>query len=104
MVCRYFAPWVLIGLNILAIKLNFDDPLEATRLHGGWGFIESQVTELSVIVGLVRETMGPLFHALHELKMLRILEDEEIAGLDISSDSGYAYVCSSSRKSSSLLC
>ncbi|KAL9412709.1 hypothetical protein AB3S75_041372 [Citrus x aurantiifolia] len=91
MVCRYFAPWVLIGPNILAIKLNFDDPLEATRLHGGWGFIGSQVTELSVTVGWVRVTMGPLFHALHKLKMLGILEDEEITGLDISSDSGYAY-------------
>lgn len=60
MVCLYFAPWVLIGLNIPAIKLNFDDPLEGTRLHGGSGFIGSQVTELSVIVGWVRETMGPL--------------------------------------------
>ncbi|XWS74027.1 hypothetical protein CRYUN_Cryun02cG0180300 [Craigia yunnanensis] len=34
--------WVLIGLNILAVKLNFDDPLEAAQLHGGcdaWGLI-----------------------------------------------------------------
>lgn len=41
-VCGFFAAWVLIGLNILAIKLQFDDPLEATQLHGGcgaWGLI-----------------------------------------------------------------
>lgn len=36
--------------------------------------------------------MGPLFQALHKLRMLRILEDEEITGLGISSDSGYSYV------------
>ncbi|KAL5748066.1 hypothetical protein ACOSQ2_025363 [Xanthoceras sorbifolium] len=41
-VCGFFAAFVLIGLNILALKLNFDDPLEATQLHGGcgaWGLI-----------------------------------------------------------------
>ncbi|KAJ4834685.1 Thioredoxin amt13 [Turnera subulata] len=42
MVCGFFAAWVLIGLNILSLKLQFDDPLEATQLHGGcgaWGLI-----------------------------------------------------------------
>ncbi|XP_015873786.3 ammonium transporter 1 member 3 [Ziziphus jujuba] len=41
-VCGFFAALVLIGLNILALKLQFDDPLEATQLHGGcgaWGLI-----------------------------------------------------------------
>ncbi|WOG89087.1 hypothetical protein DCAR_0208323 [Daucus carota subsp. sativus] len=41
-VCGFVAAWVLIGLNILALKLQFDDPLEATQLHGGcgaWGLI-----------------------------------------------------------------
>ncbi|KAK3035436.1 hypothetical protein RJ639_032861 [Escallonia herrerae] len=41
-VCGFFAAWVLIGLNILAMKLQFDNPLEATQLHGGcgaWGLI-----------------------------------------------------------------
>ena len=41
-VCGFVAAWVLIGLNILALKLKFDDPLEATQLHGGcgaWGLI-----------------------------------------------------------------
>lgn len=41
-VCGFFAACVLIGLNILALKLQFDDPLEATQLHGGcgaWGLI-----------------------------------------------------------------
>ncbi|MBA0757357.1 hypothetical protein Gotri_020460, partial [Gossypium trilobum] len=36
-VCGFFSAWVLIGLNIVVMKLNFDDPLEATQLHGGCG-------------------------------------------------------------------
>ncbi|KAK4797633.1 hypothetical protein SAY86_029959 [Trapa natans] len=41
-ICGFGAAWVLIGCNILAAKLKFDDPLEATQLHGGcgaWGLI-----------------------------------------------------------------
>ncbi|KAL8140969.1 hypothetical protein V2J09_006990 [Rumex salicifolius] len=40
--CGFVAAWVLIGLNILAAKLQYDDPLEAAQLHGGcgaWGLI-----------------------------------------------------------------
>lgn len=41
-VCGFIAAWVLIGLNIVALKLQYDDPLEAAQLHGGcgaWGLI-----------------------------------------------------------------
>ncbi|KAK3158477.1 hypothetical protein QOZ80_2AG0137750 [Eleusine coracana subsp. coracana] len=41
-ICGFVAAWVLIGLNALASKLRFDDPLEAAQLHGGcgaWGVI-----------------------------------------------------------------
>ncbi|KAL5710330.1 Thioredoxin amt13 [Ranunculus cassubicifolius] len=131
-VCGFFAAWVLIGLNILALKLKFDDPLEATQLHGGcgawgliftglfakeefitqvydagdvsvirpfgvlmgggWGLIGAQLVALLVIVGWVTITMGPMFYALHKLGILRISIDDEVAGLDISSHGGYAYV------------
>ncbi|XP_068638473.1 ammonium transporter 1 member 3-like [Aristolochia californica] len=40
--CGFFAACVLMGLNVVALKLKFDDPLEATQLHGGcgaWGLI-----------------------------------------------------------------
>ncbi|KAL3506279.1 hypothetical protein ACH5RR_031661 [Cinchona calisaya] len=41
-ICGFVAALVLIGCNILAAKLKFDDPLEAAQLHGGcgaWGVI-----------------------------------------------------------------
>ncbi|MCO5614078.1 hypothetical protein L7F22_068359 [Adiantum nelumboides] len=41
-ICGFVSAWVLIGLNILASKMKFDDPLEAAQLHGGcgaWGLI-----------------------------------------------------------------
>lgn len=41
-ICGVFAAWVLIGLNILAEKFQYDDPLEAAQLHAGcgaWGLI-----------------------------------------------------------------
>lgn len=131
-VCGFVAAWVLIGLNIVALKLRFDDPLEATQLHGGcgawgliftglfakeefviqaynsgasgvsrpyglfmgggWGLLVAQVVEVLVIIGWVSATMGPLFYALDKLKILRISVEEEMAGLDISSHGGYAYI------------
>ncbi|CAD5172505.1 ammonium transporter 1 member 3-like [Musa acuminata AAA Group] len=131
-VCGFFAAWVLIGLNTLALKLRFDDPLEAAPLHGGcgawgliftglfakeelvvqayesgevgvsrpfglllgggWGLLLAQVVAVVVIVGWVSLTMAPLFYVLHKLHLLRISVDEELAGLDISSHGGYAYV------------
>lgn len=36
-VCGFVAAWVLIGLNKLAVKMEYDDPLEAAQLHGGCG-------------------------------------------------------------------
>ncbi|MCO5556438.1 hypothetical protein L7F22_009987 [Adiantum nelumboides] len=40
--CGFVSAWVLMGLNILANKVKFDDPLEAAQLHGGcgaWGLL-----------------------------------------------------------------
>ncbi|GLT75027.1 hypothetical protein SLA2020_467820 [Shorea laevis] len=41
-ICGFVAAWVLIGCNVLASKLKYDDPLEAAQLHGGcgaWGLL-----------------------------------------------------------------
>ncbi|KAF5756926.1 putative ammonium transporter AmtB-like domain, ammonium/urea transporter [Helianthus annuus] len=130
-VCGFFAACVLIGLNSIAIKLQYDDPLEVAQLHGGcgawgliftglfakeefviqtynsgnigitrpyglllgggWGLIGPQIVEVVTIMVWFSVTMGPLFYLLHKLRILRILSDEEIAGLDISIHGGYAY-------------
>lgn len=61
-------------------------------MGGGWGLLGAQVVELLVIIGWVSLTMGPLFFILHKLNVLRISVDDEIAGLDVSSHGGRAYV------------
>ncbi|XP_028770667.1 ammonium transporter 1 member 2 [Neltuma alba] len=41
-ICGFVAAWVLIGLNKLAARAEYDDPLEAAQLHGGcgaWGLL-----------------------------------------------------------------
>lgn len=41
-ICGFVSAWVLIGFNVLAAKLRYDDPLEAAQLHGGcgaWGLL-----------------------------------------------------------------
>ncbi|BBH04655.1 hypothetical protein Prudu_015854 [Prunus dulcis] len=61
-------------------------------MGGGWGLLGAQVTEVLVIAAWVSLTMGPLFYALHSLQILRISVDDEVAGLDVSSHGGHAYV------------
>ncbi|EFJ38422.1 hypothetical protein SELMODRAFT_163770 [Selaginella moellendorffii] len=42
LICGFVSAWVLIGLNLLAERFHYDDPLEAAQLHGGcgtWGLI-----------------------------------------------------------------
>ena len=36
-VCGVVASWVLIGLKMLALKLQFDDSVEVAQLPGGYG-------------------------------------------------------------------
>jgi Amt family ammonium transporter len=41
-ICGFVSAFVLMGLNMLAARLKYDDPLEAAQLHGGcgaWGII-----------------------------------------------------------------
>ncbi|GAB4835464.1 Ammonium transporter 1 member 1 [Ancistrocladus abbreviatus] len=128
-ICGFVASWVLIGLNKLAEKVKFDDPLEATQLHGGcgaWGLIftglfarkkyvyeiyggspdrphglfmggggkllAAQIIQILVIFGWVTATMGPLFYGLKVLKLLRISDEDEMAGMDLTRHGGFAYV------------
>ncbi|XP_072985222.1 ammonium transporter 1 member 2-like [Typha latifolia] len=41
-ICGFISAWVLIGMNRLAARFKYDDPLEAFQLHAGcgtWGII-----------------------------------------------------------------
>ncbi|GER53724.1 ammonium transporter 1 [Striga asiatica] len=54
-ICGFVASWVLMGLNKLAERVGYDDPLEAAQLHGGcgaWGLI---FTGLFATKGYVKE-------------------------------------------------
>ncbi|XP_021281984.1 uncharacterized protein LOC110414912 [Herrania umbratica] len=127
-ICGFVAAWVLIGFNLLASKLKYDDPLEAAQLHGGcgaWGLLftglfateayvnevypgrpgrphglfmggggkllGAQIIQILVIAGWVTATMGPLFYVLHKMKLLRISENDETAGMDLTRHGGFAY-------------
>ncbi|XP_075498807.1 ammonium transporter 1 member 2 [Primulina tabacum] len=128
-ICGFISAWVLVGFNILAEKLEYDDPLEAAQLHGGcgaWGLLftglfakkayvyevyqgspdrphgllmggggkllAAQIIQILVIVGWVSATMGPLFFALKKLGLLRISNEDEMAGMDMTSHGGMAYI------------
>ncbi|KAL2936551.1 Ammonium transporter 1 member 1 [Bienertia sinuspersici] len=127
-ICGFVAAGVLIGLNKLADRFQYDDPLEAAQLHGGcgaWGvlftalfatekyvneiypskmdrpfgllmggggrLLAAHVVQILAIIGWVSFTMGPLFFFLHKLKLLRILPDDEMAGMDLTRHGGFAY-------------
>ncbi|XP_073124219.1 ammonium transporter 1 member 2-like [Henckelia pumila] len=128
-ICGFVSAWVLIGFNMLAEKLEYDDPLEAAQLHGGcgaWGLLftglfankayvieayggdpgrphglfmggggkllAAQIIQILVIIGWVSVTMGPLFFALKKLGLLRISSENEMAGMDMTSHGGMAYI------------
>ncbi|KAK7269117.1 hypothetical protein RIF29_21833 [Crotalaria pallida] len=61
-VCGFVAAWVLIGLNKLAILVEYDDPLEAAQLHGGcgaWGVIFTGLFAKKEYVGEVYKSGRP---------------------------------------------
>ena len=57
-ICGFVASWVLIGFNMLAVKLKFDDPLEAAQLHGGCGAWGVLFTGLFAKKSYVNEVYG----------------------------------------------
>ncbi|BBN18768.1 ammonium transporter, Amt family [Marchantia polymorpha subsp. ruderalis] len=57
--CGFGAAWVLMGLNCVAQRLNYDDPLEAAQLHGGCGAWGLLFTGLFATEKYVLEAYGP---------------------------------------------
>ncbi|KAJ6403660.1 hypothetical protein OIU84_011962 [Salix udensis] len=105
--CGFVSAWVLIGCNKLAEKLRYDDPLEATQLHGGcgaWGIIftalfakEAYVNE--VYPGSTREAVRAVHGRWRKALSCAYSTDfgdrgleEEMAGMDLTSHGGLAYV------------
>ncbi|KAL4343046.1 hypothetical protein AHAS_Ahas11G0039200 [Arachis hypogaea] len=81
--------------------MNYDDPLEAARLHLGLlvyrVICQRKICDPSIQFRCHKSgktlcaTMWPMFYALNKLKLLRISIGEEVLGLDISRHGGYAY-------------
>ncbi|KAK7250982.1 hypothetical protein RIF29_33809 [Crotalaria pallida] len=61
-------------------------------MGGGGKLLAAHVIQILVIIVWVSVTMGSLFFVLHKLNLLRISADEEMAGLDLTSHGGLAYV------------
>jgi Amt family ammonium transporter len=61
-------------------------------MGGGGQLLAAHVIQILVIVGWVSATMGPLFYALHKLKLLRISAEDEMAGMDMTRHGGFAYI------------
>lgn len=61
-------------------------------MGGGGRLLAAHVVQILVIIGWVSATMGPLFFILHRLKLLRISEEDELKGMDLTRHGGFAYV------------
>lgn len=61
-------------------------------MGGGGKLLAAQLIEILVITGWVSVTMGSLFFALHKFNLLRISPEDEIAGMDVTSHGGMAYI------------
>ncbi|XP_038713551.1 ammonium transporter 1 member 4-like [Tripterygium wilfordii] len=61
-------------------------------MGGGARLLAAHAVQILVVVGWVSVTMGTLFFILHKLKLLRITAEEEMAGMDLTSHGGIAYV------------
>ncbi|CAA7390586.1 unnamed protein product [Spirodela intermedia] len=61
-------------------------------MGGGGRLLAAQLVQILVIAGWVSATMGPLFLLLRRFGLLRISDDDEMAGMDLTRHGGFAYV------------
>ncbi|KAJ6728971.1 AMMONIUM TRANSPORTER [Salix viminalis] len=61
-------------------------------MGGGARLLAAHTVQILAIVAWVSVSMGTLFFILHKLKLLRISAEEEMAGMDLTSHGGLAYV------------
>ncbi|KAF2307158.1 hypothetical protein GH714_025193 [Hevea brasiliensis] len=60
-------------------------------MGGGARLLAAHIVQILVIVAWVSVTMGTLFLILRKLQLLRITEEEETEGMDMTSHGGHAY-------------
>ncbi|WCJ43735.1 ammonium transporter 1 1 [Euphorbia peplus] len=91
--------WGLIFTGLFATKKYVAEvyPNKADRpyglfMGGGGRLLAAQLVEILVILGWVTVTMGPLFYGLNKLGLLRISNEDEMAGMDMTRHGGFAYI------------
>lgn len=90
--------WGLLFVGLFAEKdyvqqiYGWGDRPYGLFMGGGGKLLAAQIVEILVIAGWVTVTMGPLFYALHKLRLLRISPEDEIAGMDVTRHGGTAYI------------
>ncbi|GMH10369.1 hypothetical protein Nepgr_012210 [Nepenthes gracilis] len=91
--------WGLIFTGLFATKKYVSEVYGGSpdRPHGlfmggGGKLLAAQLIQIVVIFGWVTATMGPLFYGLKWLKLLRVKNEHEMAGMDLTRHGGFAYV------------
>lgn len=67
-------------------------------MGGGGRLLAAHLVQILSIVGWVTVTMGLVFWLLHKFELLRITPEEEMAGMDLTSHGGLAYVYNDEEK------
>ncbi|OIW01663.1 hypothetical protein TanjilG_04631 [Lupinus angustifolius] len=91
--------WGIIFTALFATKQyvnevypGFPDRPYGLFMGGGGKLLAAHLIQILVILVWVSVTMGTVFFLLHKLKLLRISNEEEMNGLDVTSHGGLAYV------------
>lgn len=91
--------WGLLFTGLFATKSYVNEvyPNKPGRpyglfMGGGGKLLAAQIIQILVISGWVTVTMGPLFYGLNKLRLLRISNEDETAGMDLTRHGGFAYI------------
>lgn len=57
-------------------------------MGGGVRLLAAQMIQILMVFVWVTATMAPLFYILHKLKLLRISREDEMTGMDLTSQGG----------------
>ena len=84
--------WGLVATGLFATASSpVDDSLEGLFYGGGAGLLGDQVIGGLAIAAFVAVTAGVMFYGLKAAGLLRVSEEEELAGLDMSEHGSPGY-------------